>query len=252
LRRELAALSLANSVEDPDLQGWVNISLMKYFREQQQPETAIFFGIAGVNAYQAIRKNIAGLDKDVQAGFVQSKSPAYRELAELLVQMDRLGEAEQVLDLLKEQELKEIVRGVPANAAARSGTARAYGGTTQGAGRVDRSRKDGGGPFRTGPAAGQAAAKAPRAPEEDATLKTLETNIEQGNGEIRAYFNTTIAAELTPKAGQGMHPRAWSSPRKAICKTPRRAGTARDGHTASAGPGPCLRNFGYGAHAQES
>jgi len=33
------------------------------------------------------------LDKDVQAGFAKSKSASYRELAELLVQTDRLGEA---------------------------------------------------------------------------------------------------------------------------------------------------------------
>jgi len=35
-------------------------------------------------------------------------SATYRQLAELLVQSDRLGEAEQALDLLKEEELKEV------------------------------------------------------------------------------------------------------------------------------------------------
>ena len=72
-----------------------------------------------VNSYQRMRKNISGLDKDLQAGFAQSKSATYRELAELLVQADRLGEAEQVLDLLKEQELKEVVRGAATGSAAK-------------------------------------------------------------------------------------------------------------------------------------
>ena len=51
---------------------------------------------------------------------MQSKSATYRILAELLVQADRLGEAEQVLDLLKEQELKEVVRGAADSPAAQA------------------------------------------------------------------------------------------------------------------------------------
>ena len=93
------------------MQGGIDTSLMIDFRDQHQPEEAIFFGMEAVNSFQQERRNIAGLDQDLQAGFAQSKSETYRQLAELLVQADRLGEAEQVLDLLKEQELKEVVRG---------------------------------------------------------------------------------------------------------------------------------------------
>ena len=49
------------------------------------------------------------MDKGLQAGFAQSESGAYRTLAELLIESGRLGEAEQILDLLKEQELKDLV-----------------------------------------------------------------------------------------------------------------------------------------------
>ncbi len=111
LPNEMAALSLARAAADLDLQGRIDASLMRYFRGQQRPEVAIFFGMDAVNSFQQMRRNISGLDKDLQSGFAQSKSATYRELAELLVQTDRLGEAEQVLDLLKEQELKEVVRG---------------------------------------------------------------------------------------------------------------------------------------------
>ena len=117
LASELAALSLATAVGDPEVQGGIETTLMIGFRDQARTEAAIFFGMDAVCAYQQIRKNIAGMDKDLQAGFAQSKSMTYRVLAELLIEDDRLGEAEQILDLLKEQELRDIVRGAPEGAA---------------------------------------------------------------------------------------------------------------------------------------
>ena len=101
------------------MQGGIETALMIGFRNQHRPEEAIFFGMDAVNGYQQIRKNISGLDKDLQAGFAQSKSKTYRVLAELLVEAGRLGEAEQVLDLLKEQELKDVVRGAAPDARGR-------------------------------------------------------------------------------------------------------------------------------------
>jgi tetratricopeptide (TPR) repeat protein len=73
LLNEVAALSLAKAVEDPDLQGRIDTSLMMHFRDQKRPEVAIFFGMDAVNSFQQIRRNISGLDKDVQAGFAKSK-----------------------------------------------------------------------------------------------------------------------------------------------------------------------------------
>ena len=89
------------------------------FRAQARRKEAIFFGTEAVNAYQKLRRNISYLDPELQAGFAKSKSAAYRILAELLVEDDRLGAAEQVLDLLKEQELREVVRGVADSATAK-------------------------------------------------------------------------------------------------------------------------------------
>jgi CHAT domain-containing protein len=115
----MSALSLAKAAGDPEIEGGIETSIMLGMRKQHHPEEAIFFGLEAVNAYQQIRKNISGLDKELQAGFAQSKSGTYRTLAELLVEAGRLGEAEKVLDLLKEQELKDIVRGVSPDAGAR-------------------------------------------------------------------------------------------------------------------------------------
>ncbi len=111
LLSELVALALAKEAEDPEIEGGIETALMIGLREQHHPEEAIFFGMQAVSAYQTIRKNISEMDKDLQAGFAQSKSMTYRILAELLIETGRLGEAEQILDLLKEQELKDVVRG---------------------------------------------------------------------------------------------------------------------------------------------
>jgi CHAT domain-containing protein/predicted negative regulator of RcsB-dependent stress response len=114
----IAALGLAKATADPEIQAAIENSIMLGFRKQHRPEEAILFGLDAVNSYQQIRKNISGLDKELQSGFVQSKSQVYRMLAELLVEAGRLGEAEQILDLLKEQELKDLVAGANTNSGA--------------------------------------------------------------------------------------------------------------------------------------
>jgi TonB family protein len=109
LQLYLTSLQLAQMVGDPDLQGGINRSLMRYWTEKNV-SLAIFFGKAAVNDYQQIRRNMRGLDQELQAGFAQSKSQSYRQLAELLAQQGRLAEAEQVLNLLKEAEYFDFVR----------------------------------------------------------------------------------------------------------------------------------------------
>ena len=113
LASELVALALAKEADDPEIEGAIETALMIGLRGQHHPEEAIFCGMLAVSAYQTIRKNISEMDKDLQAGFAQSKARTYRTLAELLVEEGRLGEAEQILDLLKEQELKGVVRAAP-------------------------------------------------------------------------------------------------------------------------------------------
>ena len=200
LPNDMAALAMAKEVSDPDLQGKIDAMLMRYFRAQKSPEMAIFFGMDAVNSFQQIRKNISGLDRDVQAGFAQSRSRTYRQLAELLVQEDRLSEAEKVLDLLKEEELKEIVRGASDPAA-----------------KVELL------PLTPGQAKAQAElavpekaslavaglnaeyavllAKTSRTAAEQARMKTLDTQIEASNSDVSAFFKNTLYPQLAQKAG---------------------------------------------------
>lgn len=194
--RYLAALSIARSANAADLQGSVNSSLMNHFRQQNRVGMAIFFGKQAVNSYQQIRSNIGGADNEMEAAFVQSKSDSYRQLADLLAQENRLGEAEQVLDLLKEQELKETVRGgmhakdgstsiLPAsesdgNAATELGTQESI--AQKMVGLVE--ERDG------------LQAKAKRTDAEQSRLEQLNAEVAAANASIRRFFDITLFAEL--------------------------------------------------------
>ena len=70
--------------------------------------SAICFGKQAVNAIQHQRGGLTSLGQNLQDSFVTSKEQVYRDLADLLVQAGRLGEAQQVVDLLKAEELSQF------------------------------------------------------------------------------------------------------------------------------------------------
>ena len=70
-----------------------------------QAPLAIYYGKVAVNTLQQLRGNLGGASSDTQTSFVDSVAPIYRRLADKLVQAGRLGEAQQILAMLKEQEL---------------------------------------------------------------------------------------------------------------------------------------------------
>ncbi len=201
LASELAALSLAKEAGDPGIEGAIETALMIGFRDQHLPEEAIFFGTAAVNSFQQIRKNISGLDKDLQTAFAQSKSSTYRALAELLVQEDRLGEAEQVLDLLKEQELKEVVRGAAGDTATKVEPLKLSAGQEKAQSELPAGEKAAVALADLSVEYAGLQAKAARTPDDDARLKTLEAKIETGNTEVSDFFKKTLFPELAAKAG---------------------------------------------------
>ncbi|MGD0789387.1 MAG: tetratricopeptide repeat protein [Terracidiphilus sp.] len=104
------ALPLAIAVQDPIREAQIYRNLMLNLKSAQ-PALAIFYGKQAVNLLQQVRGNIQGLDKKLQAGFLASKTEYYRDLAGLLIAQGRLPEAEQVLDVLKQQEYSDYVRG---------------------------------------------------------------------------------------------------------------------------------------------
>ena len=203
LASEIAALSLAKAAGDPEIEGAIETTLMLGFRKQHRNEAAIFFGTEAVNAYQQIRQNISGLDKDLQAGFAQSKAQTYRILAELLIEAGRLGEAEQILDMLKEQELKDVVRGASSGAAAqieplKLTTAQLKAQSTLAALEQKAQAFEG-----VCVEVAVLQAQATRTSEEDARLKSLNASMEQQIAEMQSIFSSAINTNLEPHPSAG-------------------------------------------------
>lgn len=202
LASELAALALATASSDPEVQGGIETTLMIGFRDQHRFEDAILFGMDAVSAYQQIRKNISGMDKDLQAGFAQSKSMTYRVLAELLIEAGRLGEAEQILDLLKEQELRDIVRGAP-EGAAKIEPLKLTAAQQKAQSDLAALEKMAIDYEQLSVEAAGLQVKAARSPEEDPSLKEMNATIAQREAAIATYVAGAIDADLKPGSSAG-------------------------------------------------
>jgi len=201
LASALAALSLAKAVKDPEVEGAIEASMMVGFRKQHHLEEAIFFGLEAVNSYQLIRKNMSGLDKSLQAGFAQSKSGAYRTLAELLVEAGRLGDAEQILDLLKEQELNDLAPGAgPGAGIAPIKPSPAQQKVEALLPDLEKTARD---IEEWNLQSAQLLAQPARSPADDGQLKTLSANLEQAKSTVRDAFDKTIIPDLDEQSAPG-------------------------------------------------
>ena len=83
--------------------------------QQNQPQLAIIFYKQSVNVTESIRKDIQGLPTEQQRSYTETVAGTYRRLADLLLKQDRILEAQQVLDLLKVQELEDYLRNIRGN-----------------------------------------------------------------------------------------------------------------------------------------
>jgi CHAT domain-containing protein/tetratricopeptide (TPR) repeat protein len=79
---------------------------------QKQPELVIVFYKQSVSQYEILRQTIRTLPKATQETYTKTVESTYRELADLLLKADRILEAQQVLDLLKVQELNNYLNNV--------------------------------------------------------------------------------------------------------------------------------------------
>jgi CHAT domain-containing protein/Tfp pilus assembly protein PilF len=106
----LQALPLARAASQPLDEAKIFYDLM-LIQHTPQPALAVFYGKQAINLLQQVRSRMQGLDKSLQKSFLNSQSDYYRVLASLLIAQGRLPEAQQVLDLMKEQEYSDYVRG---------------------------------------------------------------------------------------------------------------------------------------------
>ena len=102
------ALPLANAVNDPLITAPIFYGMMMLHKAQ--PTLAVFFGKQAVNLLQQVRSNMQGLDKGLQSSFVSSRAIFYHDLADLLIDQGRLPEAEEIIDLMKQEQLNEFTR----------------------------------------------------------------------------------------------------------------------------------------------
>jgi CHAT domain-containing protein/Tfp pilus assembly protein PilF len=98
-------------------------NLMLTLGSQQRLRLAVLFGKQAVNAYQQIRQGLSGLDKNTRKAYVGAHEDTYRMLADLLLAQDRIAEAQQVLNLLKEEEFFDFVRRDSGQASSLAGRA---------------------------------------------------------------------------------------------------------------------------------
>jgi CHAT domain-containing protein/tetratricopeptide (TPR) repeat protein len=92
-------------------------ALLLLYRDDQ-PALAVFYGKQAIAHLERVRETNTGLSTDAQASFLASKGleehpieDYYHSLADLLIRQGRLPEAQQVLDLLKQQEYSDFTRG---------------------------------------------------------------------------------------------------------------------------------------------
>jgi tetratricopeptide (TPR) repeat protein len=82
----------------------------KLLEKQNQPELAIVFHKESVNLTEEIRQGLRELSLEEQKTYTETVAETYRRLADLLLSQGRILEAQQVLELLKVQELRDYTK----------------------------------------------------------------------------------------------------------------------------------------------
>ena len=101
------AIAIAREIGNTPIEAQALSNLAALQTKQSQPALAIVLYKQSVIQYENIRKGLAPLPKDQQESYTKTVAQTYRNLAELLIQQNRLLEAQQILDLLKLQEIKD-------------------------------------------------------------------------------------------------------------------------------------------------
>ncbi|MBW4503810.1 MAG: tetratricopeptide repeat protein [Scytonema hyalinum WJT4-NPBG1] len=109
------ALFLSREVGDKPAERITLGNIGDLLARQNKPQLAIIFYKQSVNVTEAIRAELRSLPREQQQSYTATIADTYRRLADLLLQQDRVLEAQQVLDLLKIQELDDYLRDVRGN-----------------------------------------------------------------------------------------------------------------------------------------
>ncbi|BBD60942.1 hypothetical protein NIES2109_37430 [Nostoc sp. HK-01] len=103
------AVAIHREVEDKVSEAATLKFLGDVLAAKNQPSLAIAFYKQSVNLTETIRQNLRVVPTDIQKSYTETVSERYRRLADLLLQQNRPAEAQQVLDLLKIQEVSDFI-----------------------------------------------------------------------------------------------------------------------------------------------
>ncbi|MBE9109465.1 tetratricopeptide repeat protein [Nodosilinea sp. LEGE 07298] len=109
------ALAINRAIGNPAGEALALADMGKVLTQSGQQELAIAFYKQSVNTREGIRVGLQELDQSLQQSYVDTVADTYRELADLLLQQNRVLEAQRVLDLLKVQELDDYLNDVRSN-----------------------------------------------------------------------------------------------------------------------------------------
>jgi CHAT domain-containing protein/Tfp pilus assembly protein PilF len=102
------ALQIAFSIGDLNMNAVILKEFVKFWEKMGQSRFAVFMGKLSVNTFQKMRMNVSSLNLDIQKNYFENKKYVYRKLTDILIEVGRLAEAQQVLDILKEEELYDF------------------------------------------------------------------------------------------------------------------------------------------------
>ncbi len=85
-------------------------NLMSVWSKLGNVNFAAFYGKNAINILQDFRSGIAGFSVEERRSYLKTIEGTYRDLASILIAQGRIAEAEQVLTMLKEEELIDYVR----------------------------------------------------------------------------------------------------------------------------------------------
>ena len=181
-----SALAIVREMKSRDLEASVLGALMDLWAKRRQPRLAIILGKKSINILQEIRSELRDLDPTLQQSFVQTKKSTYRELADLLAGQGRLAEAQQALDLLKQDEFSKFVlrdRNVSSNEGRVTLTSQEAEWEQRYQSVADRLTS-------VGVKRGALLAKLDRTVAEEKELATLELDLEAGNRAFQTFLNS--------------------------------------------------------------
>jgi CHAT domain-containing protein/tetratricopeptide (TPR) repeat protein len=106
-------LGIFRQISSPTGEAAIFEKLMELESNRGNRRLAIYYGKQSVALRQNIRGSIKPLEAEIRKSFLTSVESAYRTLAAILIEENRLAEAQQIIGLLKEEEFYQFTQRNP-------------------------------------------------------------------------------------------------------------------------------------------